>query len=354
MKGVELSRRLYFDAVRPLLDRPHTAALIGPGSEVLGFDTDRSTDHDWGPRLQLFLTADDLATHGTAIHEMLADRLPHRIAGYPISLVAVGEHGTRHMRESTGRVEHAVAVAELGAWLNGLIGVNPLEGMTTRDWLGTPAQRLAEVTGGAVFHDDLGELSRVRRTLAWYPDDVWRHVLACQWQRIGQEDAFVGRCGETGDELGSTVVAARVVRDLMRLCLLLHRRYPPYSKWLGTAFARLPGIGALHATLSAVLSAGHWQDRQNHLVYAYETVAELHNRGGLTVPLDPRTRPFHNRPFQVLEVGRFVAALRAGITDPAVRALPLTGAVDQFADSTDVLSHGTRPHLLTAALYEGP
>jgi len=42
-------------------------------------------------------------------------------------------------------------------------------------------------------------------------------VLACQWRRISQEEPFVGRCDEVVDELGSAVVAARLVRDLMRL-----------------------------------------------------------------------------------------------------------------------------------------
>ena len=52
--GIELCRRFYWEAVRPVLDTefpglPHTAALIGPGSEVLGFDTEMSADHNWGP-----------------------------------------------------------------------------------------------------------------------------------------------------------------------------------------------------------------------------------------------------------------------------------------------------------------
>jgi len=42
--GLELSHLFYWEVVRPLMDRyypglPHAAALIGPGSEVLGFDT---------------------------------------------------------------------------------------------------------------------------------------------------------------------------------------------------------------------------------------------------------------------------------------------------------------------------
>ena len=54
-------------------------------------------------------------------------------------------------------------------------------------------------------------------------------------------------------------------------------------------------------------------------------------------PLDPRTRPFYDRPYQVIGAGRFTAALREAITDPAVRGLQAAGAVDQFIDNTDAL-----------------
>ena len=59
MQGLELSRRFYFEAVRPILERDfpeveYAAALIGHGSEILGFDDERSRDHEWGPRVQLF------------------------------------------------------------------------------------------------------------------------------------------------------------------------------------------------------------------------------------------------------------------------------------------------------------
>ena len=60
--GLELAGAYYRDAVRPLLGGvPHSAALLGWGSEVLGFDTERSTDHGWGPRLQVFVAPDDVA-----------------------------------------------------------------------------------------------------------------------------------------------------------------------------------------------------------------------------------------------------------------------------------------------------
>ena len=54
--GLELAGAFYREAVGPLIgDVPHAAALIGTGSDVLGFDTARSTDHGWGPRVQVFV-----------------------------------------------------------------------------------------------------------------------------------------------------------------------------------------------------------------------------------------------------------------------------------------------------------
>jgi hypothetical protein len=319
--------------VRPLLAEhfpqvPYAAALLGPGSEVAGFDSQRSTDHDWGPRLQILLTDADAAQAG-AITAMLASELPASFSGYPTAFPVSGDPG------STAR--HHVEVVGLGTWLTGRLGFDPRREVTRLDWLATPTQRLAEFTAGEVFHDGPGELTRARAALAWYPHDVWLYVLACQWERIGQEEAFPGRCAEVGDDLGSVIVTARLARDLMRLCLLMQRRYPPYSKWLGTAFARLHGTADLGASLTAAISAGDWRAREQHMGQAYETVAAWHNELGLTPPLDARVRGFYERPYQVIEASRFSVALREAISVPQLRRLPLTGAIDQFTDSTDAL-----------------
>ena len=334
--GLELSGAFYAEVVRPLLAEvfpqlTYAAALLGPGSEVLGYDSVRSTDHDWGPRLQLFLPASDADRHAAEITAMLASRLPASFRGHPTAFPSTGE--------PDGLARYRVTVANLGAWLTGQLGFDPREPITEADWLATPTQQLAEVTAGAVFHDGPGDLSRARARLSWYPRDVWLYVLACQWQRIAQEEAFPGRCAEAGDELGSAIVTARLARDLMRLCLLMRRRYPPYSKWLGTAFAQLPEAAALMPSLTAAVAATSWPARQEHLGAAFETAAAMHNELGITRPLDTHTRRYFDRPYQVLDAGRFAAALREAIAGPLIRQLPAVGAVDQFIDSTDALDH---------------
>lgn len=346
--GIELARRFYTQAVSPILGRalgavPHSAALIGYGSEVQGFDTERSTDHAWGPRTLVFLDDDAFREHGRELVATLDCELPEEFLGYPVRFPYPPGTPPRHW----------VHVAALRPYFAGYIDADPAHPLPPRAWLLAPTQVLRELTGGAVFHDGLGLLAVYRRNLAWYPDDVWRYVLACQWMRISQEEPFVGRCGEVGDDLGSAVVAGRQVRDLMKLCLPMHRVYPPYSKWLGTAFARLPCAAALTPRLSAALAARSWQERERHLTPAYESAAALHNELGLTEPVDGAVRRFHDRPFLVLDAFRFTDALVASIADPAIRALPPVGAIDQYVDSTDLMHFERRARYIAGPVLAG-
>jgi hypothetical protein len=322
--GLELSRAFYFEAVAPLVgDVPHAAGLLGWGSDVLGFDTARSTDHGWGPRLQVFVPAE----HTRRLRDVIEAKLPENLRGWPT-----------HYGWDANPVQHHVEIAPLHEWLRNRLGFNPCDGVPVQAWLSTPQQALLEVTAGAVFHDDVGGLTAAREALAWYPDEVWLWLLACQWRRIDQEEPFVGRTAEVGDDLGSRVIAARLVRDLMRLGFLLERRYAPYSKWLGSAFAQLDAHRDIGDTLVKILAAERYESREAALVTAVEALAARHNKLGVTSPVDGAARLFHSRPFRVLGSGRFVDACLERVTDPWLKSLPPVGAIDQFADSTDVVS----------------
>ena len=322
--GAELSSAFYAEVVGPLLGRRrHSAGLLGWGSDVLGFDTVRSTDHGWGPRLLLLL---DEAGQVDEVEDVLARRLPERFRGWPVRF------GWDEVA-----VRHHVTVTTLPDWLRSQLGVDASAGFTTLDWLLAPQQRLLGVVAGAVHADDSGDLGAVRRRLEWFPDPVWRWLLACQWRRLAQEEAFVARTAEVGDELGSAVTAARLTRDMMRLALLLERRYAPYSKWLGTAFARLPHHDDLPEHLAAATRASSVGARTAALAGAWSALAHRHDSAALTAPVDASLRDYHGRPARVLLADRFADACLATVQDPALRALPLLGSVDQAVDSADVL-----------------
>lgn len=349
--GRELSHRFYADAVRPLLDDrfgelPHAAALVGDGSDVIGHDTPMSTDHDWGPAVTLFLPETE-AGRAPAIRALLADRLPASFLGYPTRFSTHPDDPASQVMASGGPHDR-VRTTTVRSFARRQLGWDPAGRLAPADWLSIASQQLLSVTAGPVFHDGPGELTALRERLAWYPTDVWRYLLAAGWTRLGQEEHLMGRAGHAGDELGSAVIGARLVRDLMALGFLLERRYAPYPKWFGTAFRALDCAPVLEPLLHEVLRATTWPERQDAYAATAEAVLRRQNELGLTEPLPARASTFFSRPFWVIRGASIAAALVEGITDPAVRRLTgrrLVGGIDQWSDSTDLKAPEWRPVL---------
>lgn len=347
--GRELARLFFAEAVQPVLaaELPglrYGAALLHTGSEVLGFDTEMSADHGWGPRVDLFLRDEDYEALRDRIDAALRRGLPHRFRGWPTSFSEPDpvDHGTQHLDpRDEGPVHHEVVITAPRRFVREYLGYELAGEIEPADWLTFPSQKLRTVTDGPVFRDGAG-LGELRARLAWYPQDVWLYLLAAGWTRIGQEEHLMGRAGIVGDEVGSAVIGARLVRDVMRLCFLMERVYAPYPKWFGTAFARLRCGPELLPHLSEALAARTWREREHHLVTAYEAVARMHAELALTDPLPTAARDFHGRPFRVMALHGFERALLARVRDERVRhiaARPVIGSVDQLSDSTDLLAN---------------
>jgi hypothetical protein len=348
IRGAELCRVFFTDAVKPVIDETlpglrYAAALLGSGSEVLGFDTAMSTDHDWGPRVDLFLGEEDFERARLTLDGALRERLPAKFKGFSTSFSDPdpNDNGTRLPEiRVNGPIRHKIGIVTTAGFFEAYLALDISRDIEPADWLTLPEQKLRTVTSGPIFHDEIG-LGAAREQFAYYPHDVWLYLLVSAWTRIGQEEHLMGRAGSVGDEIGSALIGARLVRDVMRLCFLMERTYAPYQKWLGTAFQRLASADALSPHLAATLIARTWRDRESHLAAAYEIAAAMHNRLGITDPLTTSVRPFFSRPFQVIALHGFADAIAARIEDPSVRALvgrARIGSIDQMSDSTDLVS----------------
>ncbi|MEA3334809.1 MAG: DUF4037 domain-containing protein [Chloroflexota bacterium] len=360
--GLALNRQFYAEVVRPLLDREvpdlvHSAALMGSGSDVLGFDTATSTDHNWGPRLQLFLPAREYAAQKVALDETLQNQLPPAFRGFSVNFSQpdMEDGGTQRMETiSTGPVRHLIEIETIDSFFQRHLGVTPGADLNAIDWLLLSEQSLLEMTEGQVFHDGLGSLLPARERFDFYPRDVWLYRMAAQWQRLSQEEAFLGRCGDVGDDLGSRIVTARLVRDMMRLAFLMQRRYAPYSKWLGSAFSRLALARELLPLFEQALQAEDWQSRQRPVAAAYSFLAERYNALQITPPIDPSVRDYFGRPYLVIFAERFSRPLQDAISDQVLKGIPLIGAIDQFADSTDLTDDLSLPRRLRVLYTQDP
>jgi hypothetical protein len=352
INGLTLSESFYFEAAKPILDShfpnlPHSAALIGWGSEVLGYDDVHSTDHHWGPRFLLFLSEQDFKTQKESISQAFSENLPYKFRGYSTNFGPPAENQVCLPQEiESGPVHHMIHMETIESFFGWYLGFNPYGEITKAEWLTFSENRLLTVTGGKVFHDDLG-LEVVRQKLSHYPKLIWLYLLSCQWKKISEDEEFVGRCGDVGDEIGSMVIAARQIKNLMKLCFLMERKYAPYTKWLGTAFSELKCAQELKPVFSAALLAASWHDREKHLSRAYEITARLHNQLQITKPLDERVSNYGGRPYQVIggiQIGLAIwemlvqEASREAISPEDKGIKFAVGSVNQLVESTNELT----------------
>ncbi len=343
--GLKLSELFYWEAVEPILKQKfpslkHAAARLGYGSEVLGYDDAMSRDHDWGPRLTLFLGEDDLEAEKPKIDETLRNELPRQFHGYSTNWSLPHEDLTRELIEHTeGPINHRVEITSIRMFILDYLGFDINGELQVADWLVFPQQKLLGITAGAVFLDGVG-LHAVREYFSWYPHDVWLYMLASVWQRIGQEEHLMGRAGEAGSEIGSALIAARLVRDIMRLCFLMEKRYTPYAKWFGLAFSRLHSAEELNPIFANVLQVKTWKARDKWLAQAYEITARMFDKLGIISKIDEKTTSFYYRPFQVIWGEKIAHQILQNIKDPGIKQIthqsPI-GGVDIFSDNTDLL-----------------
>ena len=304
----------------------------------MGFDTPMSMDHGWGPKLTLFLTEKDWIDDHATLDAYFANHLPFEFHGFPTHFGEPLADGGVMTKKESYPIHHGITITTPEKFFNDYLGVDISQPLTPSIWLTIPQQRLFTIRSGRIFTDGLGTLSDLRDQFHWYPHDLWLYLMASQWQRISQDEPFIGRTGSVGDELGARLLAAKLIHDLIRLFFLMEKHYTPYVKWFGSAFQTLGIASKLTPIFDEILNAEKWQEIEVHLNQAYILAMEAHNALGITPVLEASVSPFHNRPFLVPHADQFVAALLAQVNDPQVRALPPhLGSLDQIVDNTDLM-----------------
>lgn len=207
------------------------AGFFGHGSEVLRLDDRFSTDHHFGPRVNILLPERLRAERGTAIEDGLAAHLPSVWRG-------------RELREGYTRTK-GVELAGLEQHLRATIGLErPPE--TLAEWLKIPEEDITHVVAGEVWHDPAGRFTDIRQALAaYYPEPVRLRRLA-HWCRYfsGMGVYALKRALLRENTLYASTTFARSLRWGVQIAFLLDRRYYPYDKWLTEMFHRLPRMGA--------------------------------------------------------------------------------------------------------------
>ena len=252
MQGLELARAYYRAHLAPLLAgelsalAPYLAVgLLGAGSECLGYDDALSADHDFGPALCLLLPGEEVVDRHAAFRlERAYAALPKEFMGYcrpALSPVGGGRHGV--LRTAEFFLSHT----------------GTPDGRLSYDgWLSLPEQALLEATNGEIFTDPYGEVSAIRRRLAYLPEDVRLLRLAGHILLMGQAGQYnYPRAIARGELAAAQMAAIAFAESAVSAVFLLNFTYRPYYKWCHRAMRGLARLSELSEPLAYLISSGN-------------------------------------------------------------------------------------------------
>jgi Domain of unknown function (DUF4037) len=333
--GLELNEGFFHDVVSPILkrERPtlrYSCGLLGYGSDVLGFDTAVSMDHNWGPRLQIFIAQQDFPATAEDLNALLRDRLPTEYRDFPTNFTLPGYDGTQSMEPAAAPpVNHLIEIATVPEYFSRYLGIDAAKEPTPSEWTSLADQKLLEVTSGRVFHDGLDELNAARARFAVLPRAALLERLMRLWKSVEEDEPLVGRTAALRTLDGTKILAARLVETCMKICMYLEGRYIPYRKWLYRAFEMTHAYAGVHPLCMDVLFDNDPITIERGLVALYEKVVDIHNRRGDLPHLANRARNFHGRPYRVIFAETIVAALRDAIDHPETQGRAAEGATGE-------------------------
>jgi len=301
VKGLDLSERFYREVVSPLIATalPQlvsrcAAGLIGFGSDVLGHDDEQSRDHEWGARCILWLAPEDYAAYADVLESMLDQQVPSTFYGFP----------ARFRRHPIGyfvpagdeqRGVHHVGLTTVQRFLQFNPGMQG-EQLEPLDWLCIPEQKLLEVTRGRIFHDPVGDITRIRESLAYQ----------------------------------------RTAQVVIRLVFLLNRAYCPGTvKWVSREFFALPRVSELVGPLIERGYSASLDEAAANMESIFEILVQEFNRLGMTETVE-LTAPSSARGHFRWSSSAVVLALEKRLS-PELRELEWGGGIDQWVTNEDIL-----------------
>lgn len=219
--GLELGRELsHYVAQDVELNLPDISpyiclALVGTGSECLGYDDAVSEDHDFTKRCQLFLPDE--------IYKSYKDKLISYFTNYSQGLVQLESISQFYKRYT----------------------LYPEGPQSPAEYRRIPQDLLCTATNGEVFLDNLGTFTNIRqRLLTYYPEDIRLRKIAYELNQLAQSGQYnLPRMLQRGDTVAAQLALSQFVNHYMLAVHLLNKSYAPFYKWIYRHTCNLPILG---------------------------------------------------------------------------------------------------------------
>ena len=256
LTGMEICRKFYEEYGRAMIHEKFpeyedqmAVGLVGEGSEVFGYDDSFSRDHDFGPGFCIWLPKELYKAMGDKVQEEY-DKLPDTFMGITRATTEMGK----------GRV----GVWRMGDFFEEYTGYRTAPELAA-EWVEVDDYKLATVTNGEVWRDDLGEFTKRRAGFLAQPPEAYRVKLARMISSMAQMgQANYARSMARKDYVTAQICISKYMEDTLHCIFLLNDQYAPYYKWLlegSKSLEILPEVGdMLRALADTKDQREYWKD----------------------------------------------------------------------------------------------
>ena len=256
LTGMEICKKFYEEYGKQMIhdkfpeyEDQMAVGLVGEGSEVFGYDDAFSRDHDFGPGFCIWLPKELYKAMGDRVQEEY-DKLPNTFMGITRATTEMGK----------GRV----GVWRMGDFFEEYTGHRTAPELAA-EWVEIDDYKLATVTNGEIWRDDLGEFTKRRAGFLAQPPEAYRVKLARMVSSMAQMgQANYPRAMARKDYVTAQICISKYMEDTLHCIFLLNDQYAPYYKWLLTgskSLEILPEVGdMLRALADTKDQREYWKD----------------------------------------------------------------------------------------------
>ncbi|WP_414697199.1 DUF4037 domain-containing protein [Peptacetobacter sp. AB845] len=240
-------------------------ALVGVGSECLGFDDEISEDHDFSSRCQLFLDDSDYKTYKSDLESSLKifckdlESLTSNLKDVNIEIMPISNFYKYYTLFENGP-------------------------KTESEYRKVPMDLLCVATNGKVFLDNLGKFSEIRnRLLNFYPEDIRLKKIAFQLNKMAQSGQYnYSRMIKRGDTVAANIAQGEFVKHYLEFVHLLNKKYIPFYKWSYRSACSLEILGNFTKDNLKKLSEASIYEKESIIEEICLTVVNTLNELGLS------------------------------------------------------------------------
>ena len=240
-------------------------ALVGVGSECLGFDDEISEDHDFSSRCQLFLDDSDYKTYKSDLESSLKifckdlESLTSNLKDVNVEIMPIPNFYKYYTLFENGP-------------------------KTESEYRKVPMDLLCVATNGKVFLDNLGKFSEIRnRLLNFYPEDIRLKKIAFQLNKMAQSGQYnYNRMIKRGDTVAANIAQGEFVKHYLEFVHLLNKKYMPFYKWSYRSACSLEILGNFTQKNLKKLSEASIYEKESVIEEICLTVVNTLNELGLS------------------------------------------------------------------------